>query len=422
MTTVVNLHEAIVIVGAGQAGAVAARALREAGHAGSITMIGREPHRPYERPPLSKAVLADGPEPRIDVLADEAWDRLGITLHREAVVQQIDMASRSVLLADGRRIAFDQCLLATGGSARPLPGLPPEHPRVHLLRSLEDARRLRAALGEANGFGVIGGGFLGLEVATAIRQRGGRVAVIESAAGLLPRALPPAAATWLEGRVLAQGIALHLNTRPTAIRLPDDPADPITIDLMGLGTTLSVDHLIVAIGLVPDVDLARAAGAQIDPDNGGVRVDAAGRTSLPGLFAAGDCASQPRADGIHRRIESWQNANEQARAVAAGMLGQPLPEPAFPWFWTDTVGCNLQMLGHARPGLELVLRGDLSEPTPKAVWLGLDDGRPIFGLAVNAGTDLRIIRPLFERGICIDPAVFSNPATALRTWVRTLTP
>ena len=177
--------------------------------------------------------------------------------------------------------------------------------------------------------------------------------------------------------------------------------------------------MVVAIGLVPDTHLARAAGLAIDPVNGGIQVDACGRTSHPHVYAAGDCASRhcPVAGGPVR-YESWQNANEQARAAAAGMLGQEPPLPPYPWFWTDQFGCNLQMLGLPAADLQYVLRGDPYASDPKAIWLGHRQGIPVHAIAVNAGGDLRQMRALFERGIAMDPAASADPSLPLRGQVK----
>ncbi|MCD0503792.1 oxidoreductase C-terminal domain-containing protein, partial [Bordetella petrii] len=187
------------------------------------------------------------------------------------------------------------------------------------------------------------------------------------------------------------------------------------------GTLLHADVLLVAIGLAPSVELARDAGLAIDAATGGILVDAACRSTDPAIYAAGDCASQHRAAwGGSLRLESWQNANEQARIAAAGMLGLPSPEPAYPWFWTDQYGCNVQILGMPQPGLAYTCRGqpDPAADAPRFMWLGQRDGVPVHGIAVNAGGDLRQLRVLFERGLPIDPLRFADPAEALKPLVK----
>ena len=409
----------IVIVGAGQAGAVAADALRERGHAGRIVLLGREAHLPYERPPLSKDVLCAPDEPVLDVLAAGAYERHGIDWRPDVEVVAIDTSRRQVVLAGGCTVQYERCLLATGGSARLLAGLDRGNPAVHYLRTLDDARRLRSALVPGARVLVIGGGFLGLEMASSARRLNASVDVLEAAPQLLARFVPPACSRWLAQRIVAAGVRLHLGEELKTVAAEGFArAEGIHLETAA-GKSFDADVVVVAIGLTPDTGLGQAAGLAIDPVNGGIRVDAVGRTSHPDVYAAGDCASRHCAvAGTHVRYESWQNANEQARAAAAGMLGQDAPPPLYPWFWTDQFGCNLQMLGLAAPGLEYVLRGDPQADEPKAIWLGHRNGVPVHAVAVNAGGDLRRMRVLFERGIALDPAAFADPSQPLPGQVK----
>ena len=407
----------IVIVGAGQAAARAAHALRELGHQSPIVVVGAEAHHPYERPPLSKGLLCDAVEPDTAVLPQAQFDACDLQFIAGVRVLQLDAAARSLQLSDGRTLAYTQCLLATGGHARVLPALPPGTPRVHYLRSLDDARRLRAALEPGTHLAVIGGGFLGLETAASAVRRGARVTVVETATSLLARFVPHEVSQWLAEDVRRRGVQLRLGQ---AVAGAEAHAQGVRITL-GNGELVQADHVLVAIGLVPHAELAQAAGLAIDPRNGGIAVDASCRTSDPHVFAAGDCASQFNPHlGEQLRLESWQNANEQGRAAASAMLGQALPVPPYPWFWTDQGEHNLQMLGMAAPDLVYVRRGDLALSTtaPKALWLGLRNGVAVHGIALNAGTDLRAVRALFEQGTTFDPAGFTDLATPLRTWVK----
>lgn len=437
----------IVIVGAGQAGAMAAAALRDGGFAGRIVLIGSEPHRPYERPPLSKAVLCEPQEPRLDVLPDDAFATRGIEWLGGVAVTELRPQQRELLLSDGRRLIYDRCLLATGGQARALPALAPGRPGVHYLRSLDDARALRGRLAPGVRVAVIGGGFLGLELASSARARGAEVELIESAPRLLERFVPPEVSDWLAARARALGIGLHLGTALAAVGVDGTheasaPPAPDVHDTSGIrdtsdthgdparaaaaivlhtttGARLPADVVIVSIGLVPSVELAQAAGLALDAGNGGIAVDEGGQTSCAGVYAAGDCASQYRAlAGAALRLESWQNANEQARAAAASMLGLPLPAPAYPWFWTDQLGCNIQMLGLPAPGLTYALRGDPQAEPCKALWIGHRDGVPVHGIAINAGGDLRVLRPLFEQRLRVDVAAFADQSQPLRAWMK----
>ncbi|WP_050840599.1 NAD(P)/FAD-dependent oxidoreductase, partial [Bordetella pertussis] len=285
---------------------------------------------------------------------------------------------------------------------------------VHYIRTLDDALDLRAALRPGVRAAVIGGGFLGLEVASTARELGAKVTVIENGSRLLERALPAIVSDWLAERVRASGVDLRLGGAIAAIG--DGPPYAITL---ADGTQVNADLIVVSIGLAPEVTLARQAGLPLD-DNGGICVDSQARTADPQVYAAGDCASQPRAClGTAARFESWQNANEQARAAAAAMLGlAPAAEP-YPWFWTDQYGCNIQILGLPQPGLRYVCRPQTDpQAAPRVLWIGFRDGVPCHGIAVNAGGDLRQLRVLFERGIPVDPHRLADPAEALKPLVK----
>ncbi|CFL82882.1 ferredoxin reductase [Bordetella pertussis] len=395
--------QSIVIVGAGQAGAVAAASLRQLGYRGGLTLVGQEAHPPYERPPLSKAVL-QGTATHAEAAVHPAgfYAENDIALLTETAVAALDPAARTVRLADGRTLPYDRCLLATGGHARELPALPRGRAGVHYIRTLDDALDLRAALRPGVRAAVIGGGFLGLEVASTARELGAKVTVIENGSRLLERALPAIVSDWLAERVRASGVDLRLGGAIAAIG--DGPPYAITL---ADGTQVNADLIVVSIGLAPEVTLARQADSQA-------------RTADPQVYAAGDCASQPRAClGTAARFESWQNANEQARAAAAAMLGlAPAAEP-YPWFWTDQYGCNIQILGLPQPGLRYVCRPQTDpQAAPRVLWIGLRDGVPCHGIAVNAGGDLRQLRVLFERGIPVDPHRLADPAEALKPLVK----
>ncbi|WP_376996764.1 NAD(P)/FAD-dependent oxidoreductase [Bordetella pertussis] len=407
--------QSIVIVGAGQAGAVAAASLRQLGYRGGLTLVGQEAHPPYERPPLSKAVL-QGTATHAEAAVHPAgfYAENDIALLTETAVAALDPAARTVRLADGRTLPYDRCLLATGGHARELPALPRGRAGVHYIRTLDDALDLRAALRPGVRAAVIGGGFLGLEVASTARELGAKVTVIENGSRLLERALPAIVSDWLAERVRASGVDLRLGGAIAAIG--DGPPYAITL---ADGTQVNADLIVVSIGLAPEVTLAGEAGLPLD-DNGGICVDSQARTADPQVYAAGDCASQPRAClGTAARFESWQNANEQARAAAAAMLGlAPAAEP-YPWFWTDQYGCNIQILGLPQPGLRYVCRPQTDpQAAPRVLWIGLRDGVPCHGIAVNAGGDLRQLRVLFERGIPVDPHRLADPAEALKPLVK----
>jgi 3-phenylpropionate/trans-cinnamate dioxygenase ferredoxin reductase subunit len=206
----------------------------------------------------------------------------------------------------------------------------------------------------------------------------------------------------------------------TAINIPEN-AEAFASILLADGTELNADAIIVAVGLTPNTSLAQHANLHIDPANGGISVDNLCRTSDPHIYAAGDCTSQSRPGYPGTlRLESWQNANEQARVAASAMLDQDTAAPAYPWFWTDQFDCNVQMLGLPQPDLVYVTRGnaDPDNPAPKFVMLGLRDGTPYHALAVNAAGDLRALRPLLERSLPIDSSRFADESITLREFAK----
>jgi len=408
------LDASIAIVGAGQAAARAAHALRSQGHAGSIAMVGAERHAPYERPPLSKAVLCDDVEPALDVLTAAQFRDCDLVFMPGVRARRLDAAQHALHLDDGRILRYGRCLLATGGRVRELQDLPQGMPRVHYLRSLDDARRLRGALAPGAHLAIVGGGFLGLEVAASALRRGMQATVVESSPALLGRFLPAEVSDWLTCTLRRAGARLALGRSVRAVR---SDAEGVEIELDS-HETVRADQVLAAIGLVPETGLARAAGLLLDEGNGGIVVDACGRTSDPDVFAAGDCASQFSVHlGRHVRIESWQNANAQAEAAAAGLLDRAPPSQAYPWFWTDQGPHNIQILGLAASDLDYVRRGD-PDGGARAVWIGHRSGVPIHGIALNAGADLRALRPLFEERIAFDAEEFVAGTAPMRAWVK----
>lgn len=409
-----HLHASIAIIGGGQAAARTAQELCRLGHAGKILIIGEELHVPYERPPLSKAVLQSDGVGATNVLVEAELSDPRIEFLAPARVVSMLPKTRQLELDDKRIVHYEQCVLATGGRVRTLDELPQGSPHVHYLRTLDDACRLRSEIRSGQSLAVIGGGFLGLEAALSARKCGMNVSLMESAPSLLGRFVPEDLSSWLANMLRDKGVTLHLGQQLVSTHVGDEG---FRLTLQN-GQLIHSEAVLVAIGLIPEVSLARAAGLALSAEDGGVVVGADGKTSEAHVFAAGDCASQYRtALGRSLRLESWQNANEQARAVAAGLMGLQAPEQAFPWFWTDPGEHNIQMLGLKAPGLNYVRRGD-PHSGRGALWLGLRDGVAVHGVALNAGGELRTLRPFFERGLRIDPDDFSAIGPDLRSWAK----
>lgn len=349
------MNKSIVIVGGGQAGAEVARNLRQGGFAGSIRLFGREVLPPYERPPLSKALLLGKVEAeRLLLGSREVYEKNGIELFTGSHVEALEIDARKLRLARGDVFNFDACILATGAEARrpPIPGMDLEG--VHVLRTVQDALDLRAALRPGSRLVVIGGGFLGLEVASSARASGVEVTVIEAAGSLLQRSISALTAGAIEARHRAAGTALLLNT--TVQRL--EGRTRIERVVTSRGEQLPADVVLIAIGATPVTELARPGGLAC---NNGIVIDDRCRTSAEDIYAIGDCASQLDPEhGHHWRLEAVNSALVHARRAAADLLGKA-PSPArAPTFWSEQCDFTLQILGVPRPGIicEDVMRGD----------------------------------------------------------------
>jgi 3-phenylpropionate/trans-cinnamate dioxygenase ferredoxin reductase subunit len=289
---------------------------------------------------------------------------------------------------------------------------------VHYLRSITDALRLRDAMRRHRSVLILGGGFLGLEVASTARAMGLSVTVLESAHRVLNRAVPQVLSTWLQQRIARSGLALRLNVQCQSVFADSDGVSAT----LASGEQLSADLVVVAVGLEPEVDIARRAGIPINAANRGIGVDARCATSAPDVFAAGDCSSQHHPFiGAEVRLESWQSANEQARLAAAAIAGVPTESLAAPWFWSDQFACNLQILGVPVPGLTYHCRGTMDEhaESPNFILLGVsENGQILHAVAVNAGRDLRQLKALVDNKAPCDPAALCDTASQLRQQVR----
>ena len=389
----------VVIVGGGQAGGRIALSLREAGHQGPITLVADEAYPPYERPPLSKGVLVGDVEPETTLLASAAQlDQLGITLIVGVRATRLDTVARRLQLEDGRSLEFDALALVTGarprrfvpeGAAEPLPGL----------RSMDDALALRQRLLPGTTLAVIGGGVIGLELASSALACGVRPVLIEAADRLMARQTGPAASAFIEARHRAAGTELHLGRTLRRID-PEAPGVRLTLDD---GTVIAADTVVAAIGVVPDTALAEAAGLACED---GILTDADGRTSQPGIWAAGDVARAVVPWSVRpERQESWRNAETQARRVAASILGSdPTAVDLVPGFWSDQLGQRLQSEGICA-GTEVAR----SSGDGRFAAFYLRDGRLSGCTVVDNPKLATLARRAIGRGFMIDPAALADP-------------
>ncbi|HHL4080470.1 anthranilate 1,2-dioxygenase system ferredoxin--NAD(+) reductase [Burkholderia sola] len=400
-----------VIVGAGHAARRTAEALRERDADARIVMIGAERELPYDRPALSKdALLTDGGERRA-FIRDAAWyDAQRIELRLGTRVDAIERDAQRVRLDDGASLPYAKLVLATGSRVRTFGGAIDEGVAVHYVRTVDDARALRAQLAPGRRVAVLGGGFIGLEVAAAARQLGCDVTVIDPAARLLQRALPEVVGAYARQLHDARGVAFRTATLPRAIRRAPGGGAIVETDR----GDVPADIVVVGIGVVPNVELAQAAG--LDVDNG-IRVDAGCRTADAAIFAAGEVTMHfnPML-GRHVRIESWQVAENQPAVAAANLLGADERYAELPWLWSDQYDCNLQMLGLFGDERTIVVRGDPASGPFTVFGLG-DDGRIVAVAAANLGRDIGASRRLIAAGAVPDPVKLADPAVNLKTFM-----
>lgn len=350
----------VVIVGAGQAGVQTAEALRSGGYTGPITLLGDEPHGPYHRPPLSKAWLAGEMDAaQLVMRAPEMLARKGIDLRTGVHVATIDRAAHQLQLADGSTLPYGALVLATGATPRTLPLPGGDAPGVLALRGKDDAsaiaERMAACLAAQQPVVVIGGGFIGLEVAATARKKGLAVTVLEAAPRLLGRVLAPMLSDWYAELHRSHGVQLVLDARIAAIETA--ASGEVAGVRLADGTLVPAGLVVVGIGVQANDGLAQAAGLTCER---GIVVDACGRTSDTHIFAAGDCTARRLVDGTLLRLESVQNATEQGKSVAAAVLGQERPFTATPWFWSDQYDKKLQMAGLSGGADRWAVRGDLA--------------------------------------------------------------
>ncbi|MEV0947402.1 FAD-dependent oxidoreductase [Rhodococcus sp. NPDC049939] len=393
----------IITVGAGQTAAVAARTLRRRGFDGEIILIGDEPHAPYQRPPLSKEFLAGEADPESLMLLPEAWrQKQEVELLTGAAVNRIDSNAAAVELSDGRSVAADAVLIATGGRPRTMPvtGSSPE--RVHYLRTMDDAERLAAQLRPSTRLVLIGGGFVGLEIASTAKALGAEVTVLEADEVPLARILGPEMGDVCTRMQLDNGVAVRGGVRVGAVATrPDDVL--VTLDS---GDVISAEVVVVGIGIIPNDEVARASGLDVGD---GILVNAQGQTAIPQVFAAGDVAARfSDSAGRHVRVEHFDNASKQGAATANLMLGRVGVVDSAHWFWSDQFGKNLQFVGSARY-TELALRGSVEGGEFTAFYL--DNGIVRGAFALDRGEDIGAARELI--GTSIEPARLADESTDL---------
>ena len=401
----------IVIIGGGHAAAQLCAGLADAGQGARVHVVMEEAELPYQRPPLSKAFLK-GPQEAVQTLRAEAWfTAAGITLHRGDAALAIDRAQRTVRLRSGTELPYVRLVLATGARVRSLPALAHEHlANVAALRSAADAQRLRDQLHAADHLTVLGGGFIGLEIAATARVLGKTVTVLEAAPRLLLRSVSPELAEHALQTHRAAGIDIRLGVAVGEFELQGDRVTALQVN----GVRESVELLVLGIGAVPEHTLASAAGLRC---GNGIEVDACLRTSDPLILAVGDCASFPdsrsgRVLSQVLRLESVQNANDQARTAVATLLGREEPYAALPWFWSEQGGLRLQMAG-LMPADGQRFRRDGATAASFSI-LHYVGAQLVCVESVNAPLDHMAARKLLEAGKSPDAALACDASVPLK--------
>ena len=399
--------ETFLVVGAGHAGGRAVEAMRMSGFEGNITLVGTERHLPYERPPLSKELLQQKPGVEFQTINDATYyDDQNIELHLGVTVTEIDTDRRLVRFADGDTIGYNKLLLTTGAEVRPLHVPGAELGGVYYLRTLHDSQAIDARLEPGAKVVVIGGGFIGLEVAASARMRGCEVTVIEMADRLMNRAIGPAMANAFLALHREHDVDVRLNTGVERLEGTSEVERVVTSG----ETSYEADLVVVGIGVSPETALAESAGLTVD---NGIVVDQFCQTSAPDVFAAGDATNHFNPIlRRHVRLESWQNAQNQAIAAAGIMCGKTDPYAEVPWFWSDQYDANLQTAGLVDNWLGSVFRGDPDSHSFMAFVLA--DDEIVAVAAFNRPRDMRFVRRMMGVGRKISVDELTDESNALK--------
>lgn len=402
----------VVIAGAGQAGAQLAASLRMGGYEGSIAIIGEEPDAPYERPPLSKEYLAGEKDAaRLLLRPLDFWAARHVDLILGTCITAVDPTAHSVTTDTGATFAYRHLVWATGGHPRKLPVPGGDLPGMHVIRTRADDDRLKAEAATAIDIVIVGGGYVGLEAAAVLSKAGKHVTVIEAMDRVLARVAGEAVSRFYEAEHRAHGVTLLLNARIEAIE-----GDTHVTGVRTADGVIPADIVIVGIGIVPAVAALVAVGAKA---TNGIDVDNLCRSSLPDIFAIGDCAHHANAyaDGAGIRLESVQNAIDQAKVVAGVIMGTPKPYHAVPWFWSNQYDLKLQTVGLSAGHDATIVRGDPASRSWTLVYLR--KGRVIALDCINAARDFvqgkALVDVCVTQGLAPDPELLRNNEIPLKT-------
>jgi 3-phenylpropionate/trans-cinnamate dioxygenase ferredoxin reductase subunit len=413
---IMGVTDALLVVGGGHAGAQLAFSAREEGWAGEIVLIGDEREPPYQRPPLSKAYLADEIGARdLQIKSAAAYEKAGVRLRLGVAVMSIDRYACSVALSDGSALNYGRLALVTGGRPRLLPGeIAASATNLHYLRTLADVDCLRPQFQLGKRLVIIGGGYIGLEVASAAVKRGLQVTVLEAEERVLARVTAPLVSAFYERVHRAHGVDIRTRVAVTGFKVAAGSSDITEVECSN-GDVLPVDLIVVGIGLLPNTELASAAGLVVD---NGVVVDAHASTSDPLIVAAGDC-TRFHSDlyGRSLRLESVPNAMEQARVAAATLCGKLKRHDPLPWFWSDQYNLKLKMVGLSAGYDQLVLRGQPASESFCAFYL--QGSRVLAVDTVNRVPDFMHSKRLVAGRVDVTPELLADEAISLASLIPT---
>lgn len=401
------MSDSVVVIGAGQAASQLVASLRTEGFTGAITMIGDEKHLPYQRPPLSKAFLkGEIAADRLFIKPREFYGEANCTLHLGRSVTAVDRKARQVTLDDGTRLPYTKLVFATGSRVRKLPIPGADLPGCYYLRGIDDVDLIRPRMTPGARLAIIGAGYIGLEVAAVAVKRGLKVSVIEAMPRVLARAASPQISAFFEDEHRKAGVDLRCYVRTESIAQ--------TGDMLAVSTSSGIipaDFILVGVGILPNVELAKDAGLEID---NGIVVNQFAQTEDPDVFALGDCANLPNSfakDG-RVRLESVQNAIDQAKHAALAIVGKSKPYDEVPWFWSDQFDLKLQIAGLSTPTDQIVLRGDPASRSFAA--FHLQDGTVTAVEAVNAAPEYMMGRRIIAARARVAPERLADKAVPMK--------
>ena len=404
------MNKQVVIAGAGHAAGQLVATLRQKKYPGRIVLVGEEPWLPYQRPPLSKKFLAGELEAeRLYVKPASFYDAPDIETRLSTRVEAIDRAEHSIRTSDGKTIPYTQLVIATGSRVRRLMVPGSELAGIHYLRDIRDVDAIRQGLASARHLVIVGAGYIGLEVAAVARRLGHEVTVVEMAGRVMSRVVSPELSAFYESVHRDEGVALELDT---GIEGFSGESGQVTGVTTTGGRTIPADLVVVGVGILPNSELAADAGLPVDD---GIIVDERCATADPDVYAIGDCTAHPsRIYGGRLRLESVQNALEQAKVVATNLCGGDLVYDQVPWFWSDQYDIKLQIVGLSRGYDQTVMRGDPATRSFSCVYLR--EGQMIAIDAVNAPKDFMQAKALIAGGVRPDPRLLADPHTPLKTF------